>query len=479
VTGADPRGSINVVLLDPAGLLEHPRNVRAELGDLTGLTASIAAQGVIEPITVVPLPDGGHQVVAGHRRRAAAIAAGLDEVPCVVRGDLAAGVDDNAGQAAHVGAMLAENLHREGLTATEEARGVQAMLDLGVPISKVAKGTGLDAKRVKKAIGVARLDEGTAAMVDDFGMTLDQAAVVALYADAPETTAKLAAAAKEGPGRFAHAVQRAKEEAAAERAYAEKLAELQTAGVTLTEDVNYGGRKNRRVLELSHDGEPLTETSHADCPGRAVYLSQNWNGPYTVEVCTDYAAHGHTDRYGSSSTSSKPETEEGKAAATAERRRVIENNKAMAAANAVRRAWVKEFLARRSAPKDILRFAVEQIAASHGVLRTWLSSESSNGDEDAAEQLGLESPVRPWSMSAASAAERPTTMTNGEHVPDARLPLQLLAHLAGAIETSIAKDSWRKGYHRRDELVRWLTFLAGHGYTLSDVEQQVVDGAPK
>jgi hypothetical protein len=39
--------------------------------------------------------------------------------------------------------MLAENLHREGLTAVEEARGVKQMLDLGVPISKVAKRTGL------------------------------------------------------------------------------------------------------------------------------------------------------------------------------------------------------------------------------------------------------------------------------------------------------------------------------------------------
>jgi hypothetical protein len=78
---------LRVEMLDPRELVAHPRNVRADLGDLTGLTASIAAQGVLEPLVVVPSGDG-HQIVAGHRRAAAAIAAGLDRVPCIVRRDL-------------------------------------------------------------------------------------------------------------------------------------------------------------------------------------------------------------------------------------------------------------------------------------------------------------------------------------------------------------------------------------------------------
>ncbi|WP_249932914.1 ParB/RepB/Spo0J family partition protein, partial [Blastococcus sp. CCUG 61487] len=134
------------------------------------------------------------------RRAAAAILAGLTAVPCVLRPDLAldgdaADGDRAAAQAGHVGAMLAENLHRQGLSAVEEARGVQAMLDLGVPLTRVAKSTGLGRKRVAKAAGVARLDGDTAAAVAGAGLTLDQAAAVAVYAGDPDTATALVAAA--------------------------------------------------------------------------------------------------------------------------------------------------------------------------------------------------------------------------------------------------------------------------------------------
>ena len=67
----------------------------------------------------------------------------------------------------------------------------------------------------------------------------------------------------------------------------------------------------------------------------------------------------------------------------------------------------------------------------------------------------------------------PVGLTSGEHVPDARLPLQLFAHVAGGFECSITRESWRKA----DELAGWLTFLGGQGYTLADIEQQIVDDA--
>ena len=161
-------------------------------------------------------------------------------MPCVLRPDLALDGDaadgDRAAQAGHVGAMLAENLHRQGLSAVEEARGVQAMLDLGVPLARVAKSTGLGRKRVAKAAGVARLDGDTAAAVAGAGLTLDQAAAVAVYAGDPDTTATLIAAAGEGPGRFAHALTRAKQaRAEAERAAA-LLAELTAAGRTVLDE---------------------------------------------------------------------------------------------------------------------------------------------------------------------------------------------------------------------------------------------------
>ena len=277
-TAEDSGREHRLVWLDPRGLAVHPRNIRDDLGDLSGLADSIAAQGVLEALTVIPhaAADGtpGHQIVAGHRRAAAAILAGVTAVPCVLRPDLAldgnAADGDRAAQAGHVGAMLAENLHRRGLSAVEEARGVQAMLDLGVSLTRVAKSTGLGRKRVAKAAGVARLDGDTAAAVADAGLTLDQAAAVAVYAGDPDTTAALVAAAGEGPGRFAHALTRAKQARQEAEKAAALLAELTAAGRTVLDEDT--GRAATRLADLEHDGHPLTAHGHAGSPGSPVRL---------------------------------------------------------------------------------------------------------------------------------------------------------------------------------------------------------------
>jgi len=53
-TGQEGGSAHELRWLGPATLRVHPRNVRDDLGDLTGLADSIAAQGVLEALTVVP-----------------------------------------------------------------------------------------------------------------------------------------------------------------------------------------------------------------------------------------------------------------------------------------------------------------------------------------------------------------------------------------------------------------------------------------
>ena len=469
-----------LVWLDPRELAVHPRNIRDDLGDLSGLADSIAAQGVLEALTVIPhaAADGtpGHQLVAGHRRAAAAILAGVTSVPCVLRPDLALdgnaadGDGDRAAQAGHVGAMLAENLHRQGLSAVEEARGVQAMLDLGLSLARVTKSTGLGRKRVAKAAGVARLDADTAAAVTGAGLTLDQAAAVAAYAGDPDTTAALIAAAGDGPGQFAHALTRAKQaRAEAERAAA-LLAELTAAGRTVLDEDT--GRATTRLADLEHDGQPLTADTHAGCLGSAVYIATSgWQGPQAVEVCTDPAGNGHRDRWAATALPANAAGEEPseaeREAASAERRATIENNKAMAAANETRREWIKGLLQRKTAPKAALRFAVETMATDPRPLSRWLSGQP-NRAQDAAADLGIDAPGQWWTTRNKPAP----TLTNGEQVPDARLAVALLAHVAGAIESGMHRQSWRNPGAGD---ARWLRFLVSCGYTLADIEQQTVD----
>lgn len=68
------------VELDPRSLVPDPANVRDTVADLRGLTASIKAYGVLEPLVIKRNDDGHAQVVAGHRRQQAAIAAGQEQV---------------------------------------------------------------------------------------------------------------------------------------------------------------------------------------------------------------------------------------------------------------------------------------------------------------------------------------------------------------------------------------------------------------
>jgi ParB family transcriptional regulator, chromosome partitioning protein len=121
----DSAGISTVVPL--AALAAHLENPRTDLGDLTELAASIAAQGLFEPLVVVtvaayareggqrgyPGPAFTHVIVMGHRRAAAAAAAGRDAVPVIVRDDLAG--------APAIAAMIAENRHRENLDPLAEA----------------------------------------------------------------------------------------------------------------------------------------------------------------------------------------------------------------------------------------------------------------------------------------------------------------------------------------------------------------------
>lgn len=89
---------------------------------LEGLAASIREKGVLEPVLVRPTPgqEDKYQIIAGERRWRAAQRAQLHEIPIIVRGfsDLDA-----------MEIALVENLHREDLTALEEAEAYRRLID--------------------------------------------------------------------------------------------------------------------------------------------------------------------------------------------------------------------------------------------------------------------------------------------------------------------------------------------------------------
>ena len=87
---------------------------------LSELSESIAMHGVIQPLLVRPISDGGYQLSAGERRWRASRMAGLTQVPVVIR-EMS---DSEAMELA-----LIENLQREDLNPIEEAEGFKLLMD--------------------------------------------------------------------------------------------------------------------------------------------------------------------------------------------------------------------------------------------------------------------------------------------------------------------------------------------------------------
>ena len=92
----------------------NPDQPRTTVGDLTELTRSIEARGVLEPLLVRPISEGRYRIIAGERRFRAALEAGLAEVPCM---------ELDVSDAEVLELALIENLHRKDLHPFEEAEG--------------------------------------------------------------------------------------------------------------------------------------------------------------------------------------------------------------------------------------------------------------------------------------------------------------------------------------------------------------------
>lgn len=87
---------------------------------LEELAESIRTLGLVQPITVEPLGDGTHQIIAGERRWRAAQRAGLQEIPVYIR-------TTNASERREL--TLIENIQRQDLNAIEVALAYQEILE--------------------------------------------------------------------------------------------------------------------------------------------------------------------------------------------------------------------------------------------------------------------------------------------------------------------------------------------------------------
>ena len=109
----------DIPLTEISDFPDHPYKVKQDESMLE-LAASIREKGVVNPALVRPKPEGGYEMVAGHRRKFASELAGKNVMPCIVRNL----TDDEA-----TIIMVDSNLQREKVLPSEKAFAYKMKLD--------------------------------------------------------------------------------------------------------------------------------------------------------------------------------------------------------------------------------------------------------------------------------------------------------------------------------------------------------------
>lgn len=110
---------INLDINEIESFKNHPFQVR-DNADMEELVDSIKENGLLEPCIVRPSSNGKYEMISGHRRKHAAIRAGITTIPCIVRN-----LDDN--QATIL--MVDSNKHRPYLLPSEKAFAYRMRLE--------------------------------------------------------------------------------------------------------------------------------------------------------------------------------------------------------------------------------------------------------------------------------------------------------------------------------------------------------------
>ena len=148
------RGNLvsNVVNIKLSAISPDPEQPRKtfDTAEVEKLANSLAADGLLQPISVRPHPEGdeGKQkrylLISGERRFRAAMSLGWEQIPSIVHKD--------ADVRHMVRLQLSENILRVDLNPVEEARALKWMMDSGYSLQELADATGIVPAQIPRRI---------------------------------------------------------------------------------------------------------------------------------------------------------------------------------------------------------------------------------------------------------------------------------------------------------------------------------------
>ena len=490
--------------LDPTTLLIG-ENVRDKAGLEPQFVASIGEHGVLQPVTAVRT-ETGVEVRDGQRRTLAAREAGLSSIPVYVL-DVAK-TNTQSATAARIAQQIVANDHRAALTDAQRASGINQMLLAGVSPARVAKALSVNRDTVDAAAAVAKSPTALDALQSG-QLSLTEAAALREFEDDPRAVEALVGVA--GTASFDHRVAQLRQDRLAAQARTEAETTYADRGFTILAERPQWRDTTTVLLRYlrTADGDEATEAVVTDPSRWAVFMVEDTvfvdatNGEPVDEDEVDWSTEHHSDRQPAEGTrhadsvvekvvwqpeyycrdphacgltladfltGAKPivaghhgdNTEDAEArddAKREQRRKVLALNKLGAAAQEVRRAWVRDrLLARKTPVKGAAVFVATCLDTGPGLLADHA------GRQIVGELLGLGEN----SISAALAKLAATA--------DARAQVLLLGMVLAALEGRTPKDAWRAAkatWVPAPGAAEYLRFLAANGYPLSAIEQVV------
>jgi ParB family chromosome partitioning protein len=472
--------------VDPRTLVVDPFNHRkARDGQAVRadarLIASVEIKGVETPLTVRLQEDGTTLgVVKGQRRLLAALAlaekaqkAGrpITEVPVLIRDDLV-GADDEA-----VSSSMIENTHREQASTRDDLEALSLLSAMEITAAqrtRHAKALGYKPAELAAAAKVNAMDDQAMGQaLQDFDLVeAAEYAEVAELGNAQWTLRQAKrrdqeATGKKGRGHWAHALETLRQQLADRQRRTELEAELRGNAVTLLDQrYSWTSTPARPLPDLrTPAGKKITSSQHAKtCVHHAAYIDRDTVKP--VWMCADWQAAGH--RLSDQAAAQVPEQagQPSQAQKTADRNRVVANNKKWKTARTVRQQFLVELIARKTISDAAWVLVLDTIT---GTSNAYAKAVGRNRTDLLATLLQVADPNE---GSGWKRAEHPFLPVIGR-IGKARRGNILLAHVCAVFEQEAMGDrAWRTP--ATSGAPAWLEFLASEGYVPSELEAEVM-----